>query len=54
MNRLTQPSTWAGVGVLAQVIKGLSPTYGILFDAISAAAGALAAGLNEKSQAEGK
>lgn len=52
MNRFTEPSTWAGLGVLAQVLKGFFPAYALLLDGASAAAGALAGVLTEnKSKA---
>lgn len=48
MNRISQPSTWAGIAALFQVIKSFFPQYAVYADAISTAAGGLAIGLNEK------
>jgi hypothetical protein len=49
MRRLIEPSTWAGVGVLLQVVKPMLPVvYQPLADALTAAAGTAAAALTEK------
>jgi len=49
MHRLAEPSTWAGIGIMFQVLKGFMPAHTQMYaDALSAAAGALAASLSEK------
>ncbi|MBN9357544.1 MULTISPECIES: hypothetical protein [Pseudomonadota] len=47
MDRIKEPSTWAGLGILAQVLKGFFPAYALALDGVSAAAGALAGVLTE-------
>ncbi|WP_158522521.1 hypothetical protein [Herbaspirillum robiniae] len=47
MDRLKEPSTWAGLGILAQVLKGFFPAYALVLDGASAAAGALAGVMTE-------
>lgn len=49
MNRFTQPSTWAGIAGLMQVLANfLPPHYSWIAHAITAAAGSAAVGLNEQ------
>jgi len=51
--RIKEPSTWAGLGVLFQVLKAfLPPSAHIYADALSAGAGAIAGVLPEKAKAE--
>lgn len=50
MKRLTEPSTWAGFGVLAQTAKAFIPQHGMYLDCLSTIAGALAACLAEKAR----
>jgi hypothetical protein len=51
MNRLKEPSTWAGLAAVAQMLKGfVPPQYHVLLDATTAATGALAAGLPERGK----
>lgn len=47
MNRLKEPSTWAGVGVLAQVFASFFPQYAIIFNVVSGCAAAAAGALPE-------
>lgn len=47
MNRFKEPSTWAGLGVLLQVLKAFVPQYAVLIDAASAGAAAIAVKLPE-------
>ena len=47
MKRLTEPSTWAGFGILFQIGKGFFPAYGAIFDGLSAAAGSAAVAMHE-------
>ncbi|WP_341921885.1 hypothetical protein [Polaromonas sp. YR568] len=50
MNRFKQPSTWAGIAGLAQVLATfLPPQYSWIAHAITAGAGSAAVGLNEQS-----
>jgi hypothetical protein len=43
MKRLKEPSTWAGFGVLFQVLKAfVPPQYGIVLDGLSGVAAAVA------------
>lgn len=49
MNRLKQPSTWAGLAAIAQMIGAVFPAYALALHAITAAAGAAAVALNEKA-----
>lgn len=52
MYRFKEASTWAGIGVLAQMIKSFVPVqYQIMFDGASAVAGALAGVISEKAKA---
>lgn len=49
MNRLTEASTWAGLGVLCQVAKAfVPPSWQIYLDGASAAAAAFAGAIPEK------
>jgi hypothetical protein len=47
MNRLKQPSTWAGIATLAQLLATFFPQYAPIIGAITAAGGAAAVALNE-------
>jgi len=52
MNRIKQPSTWAGVAVLFQLAKAfVPPQYHAVVDSVSAAAASLGVALNEKTAA---
>lgn len=51
MKRLTEPSTWAGFGVLAQTAKAFVPQFAIYLDFGSMVAGGLAALLAERAKA---
>lgn len=51
MNRLTQPSTWAGLAAIAQMIGAMFPAYAGPLHAVTAAAGAAAVALNEQGAA---
>ena len=52
MDRFKEPSTWAGFGILSQVLKSfMPPQWHILLDGISAATGSIAAALPEKARA---
>lgn len=49
MKRLTEASTWAGFGIMAQVLANLVPgQYSIYLHGASAVAGALAGVIAEK------
>lgn len=51
MNRLQEPSTWAGLGVLlAQAGKLLFPEFGLIFDGLAAVAGGAAVVVKEKAR----
>lgn len=50
MNRLKEPSTWAGFGVLAQMGAGMLPQYAFAFHCITAVAGALAGVIAERGK----
>lgn len=50
MNRLVQPSTWAGIAAIFQVAKAFFPQYASFVDIITTAAGSLAIALNEKGK----
>lgn len=49
MNRINQPSTWAGIAALLQVAKVFFPTWAPVIDGVTAAAGGAAVVLNEKA-----
>lgn len=48
MNRIKQPSTWAGFATLAQMFGAMFPQYAMIAHALTVGAGALAVGLNEQ------
>lgn len=48
LQRLTEPSTHAGLAVAAQILKGFNPGLGLVFDVVSGAFVSLAVGLSEK------
>jgi hypothetical protein len=50
MNRLKQPSTWAGLAVLLQVLGGVFPQYAPILTHLTAAAGSAAVVMNEAAQ----
>jgi len=50
MNRFKEPSTWAGLGVAVQMLKMFFPQHSVYIDAVSAAAGAMAMKLPERTQ----
>lgn len=53
MRRLKEPSTWAGIAVFFQLIKGFVPAqYGQVADAASALGASLAAVLPERAPAK--
>jgi hypothetical protein len=52
MNRILQPSTWAGIAAIFQVAKSFFPQYATYVDIITTAAGSLAVALNEKGKAQ--
>ncbi|MFZ6732230.1 hypothetical protein ACO0LG_09940 [Undibacterium sp. Ji42W] len=53
MKRLTEASTWAGLGIMAQVLANIVPgQYGLYLHGISAVAAALAGVIPEKAAAE--
>lgn len=49
MNRLKQPSTWAGLAALLQLAKMFAPEYAGVIDGLTAAAGSAAVVMNEKT-----
>ncbi|MFL6675889.1 MAG: hypothetical protein ACJ8LG_21680 [Massilia sp.] len=50
MKRLAEPSTWAGIAALFQVLKGFLPVHNQIYaDGLSAAAAALAYKLPERT-----
>jgi hypothetical protein len=51
MDRLKQPSTWAGFGILFQTMKMFFPLYAPILDGLSAAAGSAAVAINEGNSA---
>lgn len=50
MNRFFQPSTWAGLAAIFQVVKTFFPQYAAYVDVLTTAAGGLAVALNEKGK----
>ncbi|WP_343724265.1 hypothetical protein [Herbaspirillum huttiense] len=53
MNRLSEASTWAGLGVLFQVMKAfVPPAWQIYLDGASAAAAGVAGVIPEKGAAK--
>lgn len=48
MNKLKQPSTWAGLAALLQVAKVFFPAYALVIDGLTTAAGGAAVVLNEQ------
>ncbi|MYM39668.1 hypothetical protein [Duganella qianjiadongensis] len=52
MQRLKEPSTWAGFGILFQALKTLAPHYAPVFDSLSFVAGTVAAAVTEKGAAQ--
>ncbi|QGZ37775.1 hypothetical protein IP92_02945 [Pseudoduganella flava] len=52
MNRFTEPSTWAGIAAVFQVLKSFLPAHNHMYaDALTAAAAALAGALPERTKA---
>ena len=48
MNRIKQPSTWAGLAVLFQLAKAfVPPQYHVVIDSFSGAAASLGVAINE-------
>lgn len=47
MNRLKEPSTWAGLAAILQALKFVFPVYAPIIDALTAAAGGMAVKLRE-------
>ena len=52
-NRLNEPSTWAGVAALLQVLKAFFPLHALLIDGLTAAAGSVAVSLPERGGQHG-
>ena len=50
MKRLKQPSTWAGIAALLQVLAMAFPAYAGVIAGLTAAAGSAAVALNETAQ----
>lgn len=51
MKRIAEPSTWAGIAALFQVLKGFLPAHNQVYaDALTVAAGALAGALPERAK----
>ena len=48
-NRIKEPSTWAGLAALLQVVKIFFPVYGLVFDGLAAAAGSVAVAMPERA-----
>lgn len=54
MNRFAEPSTWAGIATLAQMLAAfLPPQYAIVAHAVTGAAGGVAVVMKEKSFSSG-
>jgi hypothetical protein len=52
MNRLKEPSTWAGIaGILATIVNFLPPNIGLIIGGIATASGSIAVYLREHSNA---
>ena len=49
MNRFKEPSSWAGLAALIQVLGAFFPQYAMVAHAATAAAGAAAVALRETS-----
>jgi hypothetical protein len=47
MKRLKEPSTWAGLGVFAQVLASIFPQYALALNVVSGCAAAAAGALPE-------
>jgi hypothetical protein len=47
MNRIKEPSTWAGMAALFQALQFVLPQYAMLINAATAAAGGVAVVLRE-------
>lgn len=47
MDRLKEPSTWAGLAAVLQAAKVFLPVYALALDGLTAAAGGLAVALRE-------
>lgn len=47
MNRIKEPSTWAGLAAILQALKFVLPQYAILVDAATACAGGVAVVMRE-------
>jgi hypothetical protein len=53
MNRFVEPSTWAGIAALFQVLKGFLPAHNQIYaDGLTAAAAGLAGVLPERAKAQ--
>ena len=50
MNRIKEPSTWAGLAAILQALKFVLPQYAIIVDAATAAAGGVAMVMRESGQ----
>jgi hypothetical protein len=51
MKRIAEPSTWAGIAAMFQVLKGFLPAHSQVYaDALTIAAGALAGALPERTK----
>ena len=51
MNRIKEPSSWAGLAGILQALKFFAPQYAMLIDAATAAAGGVAVVLRENGGA---
>ncbi|HYD63331.1 MAG TPA: hypothetical protein VEC35_23445 [Noviherbaspirillum sp.] len=50
-DRIKEPSTWAGIAAIFQVLKVFLPQHTVFADALTAGAGAIAMALPEKGKA---
>lgn len=52
MNRITEPSTWAGIAMLAQMAKAfIPPHWHLVADGLSTVASGAAVAMGEKGKA---
>lgn len=50
MDRIKEPSTWAGLGLFFQVLKAFFPQHAMYADALTGGAAAVAAALPERAR----
>ena len=50
MNRINEPSTWAGLAAILQALQFLFPQYALAINAATAALGGVAVVMREKGQ----